>query len=108
MVLTWDGAIVRFYVDGVEDASMSEALAGTLTTSGSSYAFGNNAAGLDKGMTGVIVFVALYNRALSANQIQQLNINPDLPIQQDPVWWGQPTGVIVPVMIHHYKQAGGL
>lgn len=57
---------------------------------------------------GSIKHISIYNRVLLVNEIQQLFINPDLPMQQEPVWWGQPTGVIVPVMIHHYKQAGGL
>ncbi len=35
---------------------------------------------------GQIDDVSIYNRALSANEIQQLYINPDLPMQDEPIW----------------------
>lgn len=52
----------------------------------------------------------IYNRGLSATEILELYANPDLPMQQYLAWWGKApaVGVTIPIMIHHYKQAGGL
>lgn len=108
MAITYDGVNVRAYVDGNEQGgSYPAALAGTVNTSSLSYRFGNDNAAL-RDLLGTIEYVAIYTRALSVNEIQQLDINPGLPMQQAPTWARLPTGVNIPVMIHHYKQAGGL
>ncbi len=48
----------------------------------------------------------IYNRTLSASEIQQLYINPDLPMQQEPMWWFKapaPSG-IVPIIQAHTRR----
>ncbi len=64
----------------------------------------------DSNLHGTISLVRIWNRVLSTSEILELYIKPDLPMQQDPIWlmYPQAAGVTIPVMIHHYKQAGGL
>ena len=101
-----DGSV---FVDVVDDTNPASLGQGT-------PAYGSNTPMFIGSRNGSFVFngsmkdISIYNRALSASEIQALFINPDLPMQQDPIWLRLPSavGVTIPVMIHHYKQAGGL
>ncbi len=44
----------------------------------------------------LVATAGFYNRALSASEILDLYINPDLPMQQDPIWllFSPPTGIV--------------
>ncbi len=59
---------------------------------------------------GTIYSSMAYSRALLASEVLGLYINPNLLMQQYRVLGKAPAvaGVTIPVMIHHYKQAGGL
>lgn len=75
------------------------------------FDIGYNEAGSQDPFLGQIGEVLVYNRALAQSEIAELKINPDLPMFQEPAWRGKEVaevGVNIPVMIHHYKQAGGL
>ena len=59
---------------------------------------------------GVISHVLVYNRVLSASEIAQLNINPNLPMRQDPIWLLQPSVVpsgIIPIIQAHVRRRAG-
>ncbi len=95
---------IRCYLDAVESSTglIVNAVPFSLT------AIGDATAGAED-FDGRMSDVKIYNRALSASEIQALYINPDLPMKQDTSWMGfVPTGIVIPRMIHHYKQAGGL
>lgn len=53
----------------------------------------------------------LYNRALSASEIQQLYINPDLPMQQEPIWLmyspAAPSGIVPIIQAHTRRRRAG-
>ncbi len=109
---TWDGATARIYINGIESNSISPAAPGTLVFVDDTreWHFGEGHQSAGSGFIGSGESILIYNRTLSASEIQQLYINPDLPMQQEPIslWTQLLVGVTVPVMIHHYKQAGGL
>ncbi len=63
------------------------------------------------GFNGSVKSILIYNRELLQRELLSLYINPDLLFQQYPAWLAKAAvaaGVTIPVMIHHYKQAGGL
>ncbi len=107
IVVTYDGVAGKLYLDDVlsinEPYNSGLDFAGLKTIIGGYY---------NSGFThdGKVSDVKIYNRALSASEIQQLNRNSGLPFQTYPEWWGQAAavGVNIPVMTYHYKQAGGL
>jgi len=82
--LTYDGAFNRVYVNGQLDGTPA-VKTGTLIASGTNYTIGNNN-GQNRSFSGIISDTKLYTRALSAKEIQALFINPNLPIQVDPIW----------------------
>ncbi len=86
---TYDGVTMRTYINGIANNTLSQVL--TINTT-------NFPAGLGRlrhndtilGFTGHIFCAVIYDRALSASEIADFNINPDLPMQQGtPVWLGQ-------------------
>ncbi len=85
IAVTHNGSLVTFYRDGVflssAASSNASSAAGATTYIGIDP---RDAVGL--GFNGSIEYIWIYNRVLSASEIQQLYINPELPIQQDPVW----------------------
>jgi len=104
---TWEsGAFGRLYKNGKligEDA----VVAGTLRLIDDIWIGGTGAAALDGRMSSCIY----YNRALSANEIQQLYINPDLPMQQDPIWLmyspAEPSGIVPIIQAHNRRRRAG-
>jgi hypothetical protein len=95
---TWDGDTVRIYVDGVEEASSS--FAGPIATSDVPVKIGlrGNGEGVDRIFTGVIDEVAIFNVALSEEDIQNLMVNgleqlaPVEPHGSMATTWGQLKG----------------
>ena len=81
IVVTRRGDDWKIYLDGLEDASGTEA--GAIKTT---LFLAIRAPELDRAMDGQMRHAFLYNRALSAPEIQELYINPDLPMQQEPIW----------------------
>ena len=70
MVLTYDGAVKRIYVDGILQSSF-ENLTGSFTNWNIAYGLiiGNEAS-LDRGYLGKVYLVAVYDRALSQSAVQ--------------------------------------
>ncbi|HEB26579.1 MAG TPA: hypothetical protein ENI05_02215 [Porticoccus sp.] len=77
---------IDIYINGVSQA---------VTSSGTGASLGYSNTGGQIGLydwqsalpyTGVIFCASIYNRGLSASEIQALFINPNLPMQQDPIW----------------------
>ncbi len=64
--------------------------------------------GLRDYMKGQIADIKIYNRALSPSEIADLSINPDLPMQQQPIWLmyspGEPPSGIVPIIQAHTRR----
>ena len=98
------GNQIDYYLDGVFLASSTGWANGWDTSTAVSLGRWGTAFGQSN-----IRLASIYDRILPTWQIEELAINPDLPMQEEPVWWGQAVdGVTIPRMIHHYKQAGGL
>jgi len=64
----WDGADVRFYMDGVQIMETFTAPARTVTDNANHLFLGGN----DGGLSGGIREVALYNRALTADEVRRI------------------------------------
>ena len=108
----YDGAFLNIFIDGVQllKSSAITTQTGAVNDSEEEFAIGaiQNGGSTSRHFDGTIEYIAIYNRALSASEIFELTISPDLPIRQDNISLWTPVGVNIPVMIHHYKQAGGL
>jgi hypothetical protein len=71
---TYDGASVKVYLDGREEASAASTL--TLDVTGlAPYRLGNNGA-LDGDLNGLIALAAVWDRVLSKGELRALHINP--------------------------------
>ncbi len=92
VAVTSDGSVWALYIDGLPESLI------TVTGSNSGNWFAD-VAGRDNSRIGVLTrtssaawwpgdisYFSIYNRALSASEIQALYINPNRPIQQDPIW----------------------
>ncbi len=99
----------KLYINAVEDNITVD----SLSALGGSVGVGaHNTAGSFFGMINLSHF-SIYNRALSASEITQHQREPFAMFGDDPIeLWafesGEEPSVTIPVMIHHYKQAGGL
>ncbi len=67
---------------------------------------------LNAGLVCTVYSASYYNRALSANEIQQLYINPDLPMQQYPIWLLKapavpPSGIVPIIQAHTRRRRAG-
>ncbi len=63
-------------------------------------------------LDGQIAQVLFYDRALSISEIQQLYINPDLPMQQEPIWLmyspaAPPSGIVPIIQAHTRRRRAG-
>ena len=68
----YDGANIRLYVDGVEDPNSPVAYTGGITTSTDEVWIGGNSEMPERGFYGLIDEVAIWDRALSYEQIEWL------------------------------------
>lgn len=84
-VATWDGSFQRIYIDGLLDMT-PVAHGGTLDDSNLPLGIGGHQASNTRRFNGGIRTAFIYNRALSATEIFDLFINPDLPIYQNEIW----------------------
>ena len=69
IILTWDGSTQKMYVNG--DLKDSEALTGTPTNFSATTSFGDYRASTFRMIQGNIYSIKVYNRALTAEEIQQ-------------------------------------
>ena len=69
MAATWDGAVMRVYLNGVQVAS--SAAIGSLINSSGQVSIGGNSGSRIEYITGRLDEIRLSNRALSASEIQQ-------------------------------------
>ena len=68
--------------------------------------------GATDAIDGRIKLLYFYNRALSASEILDLYINPDLPMQQDPIWQlfspaAPPSGIVPIIQAHTRRRRAG-
>ncbi len=65
----------------------------------------------DHYLDGVIAITMIYNRALSDSEILDLLINPDLPMQQEPIWLlyspAAPSGIVPIIQAHTRRRRAG-
>ncbi len=116
IVGTWDGALVRIFIDAISEDASPAALTGVTIASPDDLKIGGQPVG-GAGTTdwdGDISHVQIYNRALSATEIAELYRDPFAMFQQEPIelWTaatsvGAPTGLSIPIAMHHYKQMHG-
>ena len=85
----------KLYINGALVYELPELTApsGTITSiDGGNLRIFSNAAS-SRALGGTLEQCSFYTRALSADEIRVLSINPDLPIQQDPILLGFPQAV---------------
>ncbi len=77
----------KYYEDGIEKPfnEIQGPVGNLVSQSGETYLMNNYSSRIAV-VDGTIFSVMVYNRALSVSEIQQLYINPDLPMQQEPIW----------------------
>ncbi|MCK5609848.1 hypothetical protein KAR91_48700 [Candidatus Pacearchaeota archaeon] len=100
IALTWDGVILRLFIDGIEDTTndFPVAIGGTLLASGSHYRWCNDS-GLVKELEGWFKYGIIYNRALTPTEVNSLYVNPYQMFYHSPVWmFDFITGVIEAVI----------
>ncbi len=102
------GNNLRVYWDGIESSTgaISDSVAFSLTTIGK----GTTASGED--FDGTMSDVKIYNRALSESEILDLYINPNLPMQQEPIWLmyspaAPPSGIVPIIQAHTRRRRAG-
>ena len=81
---------INIYVNGINKASSSGLPVGTFRFNAESWTIGRPSNDVWDALDGQVKGFSIYNRALSASEIQQLYINPDLPIEQEPIWLLRP------------------
>ncbi len=96
------------YINGILDVSGAQARTGTpIVSNGVSYL----GAGVKGWANCGIADVKIYNRALSQTEILALYINPDLPMQQDPIWLlfspAAPSGIVPIIQAHTRRRRAG-
>jgi hypothetical protein len=72
IALTYDGTTTRAYLNGVQDASLVLSPNGPLTSGGSNLRIGWCDPGMNQYFDGLVDDVRIYNRALSASEVQAL------------------------------------
>lgn len=85
---------LRLYINGVEDMNSPVSMVGIddLNTGGEPLTFGS---GILNSFLGNISDVKIYTRVLSAQEIQALYVDSELPILDEPIWlFFSPDGVI--------------
>lgn len=111
VVLTWDGATVRLYIDGIEDTagSFPAAIAGTLDNTLDNYKFGNTSA-LDKELIGYLDYGSLYTQALTPTQVATISADPYGLVQMPRRIWAVEVavGLSIPVAMYYQKQHYGV
>ncbi len=108
IVAVKQGTLLTIYIDGVSVVSDNKVI--THTTNQTAYISGNSAGGVDA-FNGIIKQCNVYNRALSAGEILDLYINPDLPMQQERIWLmyspGEPSGIVPIIQAHTRRRRAG-
>ena len=111
--LVWNGENTNptFYIDGQNVAMplTSAVPSGSQTSINSIFRIGNNIPSNVREVDGTVFDVKIYDRALSADEIFSLFINPDLPMQREPIWLLQPppaavTGQVI-IIAKHEKES---
>jgi hypothetical protein len=83
VVGVYNGSTVDIYVDGEDDEAGTRALTGTLIAAGSNLAIGSEGGASLRAYDGVIEYVYIYERALSAFEIRQLWQKPFCMFKED-------------------------
>ncbi len=79
--------VAHIYIDGVEVAENHDTDTAIATDDDAALPFCiGNLPNQERTFDGIIADVKLYNRILSASEVLDLYINPDLPMQNQPIW----------------------
>jgi hypothetical protein len=84
VAVTFDKAVARLYFDGIFISTLAVGAAAEET--GENIIFGARTGGTGFLLTGEERYVSIYNRALSASEIQALYIDQWLVFPQTPIW----------------------
>ena len=83
------GSVIRLYLDGVEVTyQVQTASVGARVSDSTLNLFLGNNFAANRAIGGTLNNAILFNRTLAPSEVQQLYINPDLPMQRNPAWWG--------------------
>ena len=104
---TYDGANIRLYVNGELDGG-PKAQTGTVRSAVNNLYISSSVNSATTSWDGIIDYVFIYNRALSASEIAELYRNPFGIFQPTfSVWWysgigGEPPATSIPIFMYHY------
>ncbi|KKM16550.1 hypothetical protein LCGC14_1684730 [marine sediment metagenome] len=84
IAFTHDGSNLYYYKNGVQKNTTAQSTANSGSPTG--LRIGKLGTLANWTINGIIEYVFIYDRALSATEIAALYINPDLPMQQEPIW----------------------
>ncbi len=106
VAVVYDGTTMTAYRDGVAGPTTFAQTGNINVATDDPVYIGNDLGGSGNGIDGQISDYSIYNRALPTWQIEELTINPDLPMQQDPIWlrYSQAVGGIVPIIQAHTRR----
>jgi len=94
IAVTRDEAVVKIYIDGMLDVT-SNCDTGSVANKSNLY-IGRYPGGAIRYFNGIIDDVRIWNRALSAQEVQDLYTNPYGFIYQPKKYWLMPQGVTIP------------
>lgn len=100
-----DGSTARYYVGGVQKDSLSYSASAAITNT---FVVGDLGGTLGYPVNAKVEFMYVYDRAISTDEILWLNREPyamfQQPISPASLYYEAPTGVTIPVLMHHYNQ----
>lgn len=101
------GTTIKLYYNGEEVtyATQTSGIGARVSESGNELVFGARDVSFDRFFPGDMFYSLLYSRALSANEIKQLYLNPFLPVRDDLIVTSSFTPAVgdIPIFMHHYK-----
>ena len=105
--------IARIYIDGTEvpeDHDVANPAQTKDDDSALAFCIGN-LPNQERTFDGIIADTKIYRRILSASEVLDLYINPDLPMEQEPIWLlfspAAPSGIVPIIQAHTRRRRAG-
>jgi len=103
---TWDGTSLQLYIDGIDQGSPSKHADPSDDTVDKCYMGVAPRTPMIRYYPGIIEWAGVYSRALSADEIRELYVNPYLPLWKPAAAsvWDMAAVNIMPVMDYYYRR----